>query len=186
MNLNDRANPDRLATPGATSGLATPPEITTAGDANPAYWLSRGAMVGLALGASAGSIIPILGTAIGAVGGTAAGCAIGLVMTIVASATRNQFPAEPGTVERRETLACLVTIWIPVLVFRDAAALLAIPAALGSIHALAAGTPIDGKVYTGNVSVLRQRICKLLPVAILLVIAFGWTVRWTTQGSFSV
>lgn len=183
MNLNDRTDLelDHLAALGPTYVAASAPVTTPAGGAipaggaNPAYWLARGSMVGLTLGASAGTIFPIFGTVIGALGGAAAGCAIGLVMTIVAAVTRNLFPAGPGTVEIREALACLVVIWSPVLLFRDFAGLLAIPAALGSIHALAAGTPVDAKVYTGDVSGLRQTICKLLPVVILVAIALGWT-----------
>jgi hypothetical protein len=155
-------------------------------DHHPARWAARGLMVGAALGLSAGSIIPLLGTAVGGAAGTAAGLGIGLAMSGFAALTRAVFPASPRAVEIRERVACLAIIWSVYVwlafVGPDMRAYSWMPllgAILGSIHTLAAGTPTRTRTYTGQVSVLRRRICNWLPWLILGVIATGWIIAWT-------
>jgi hypothetical protein len=145
-------------------------------------WVFRGFLVGLALGSSAGSVIPIAGTLVGAVIGAVFGLAIGLSTALFSVVTRRLFPTNPSRLEAREKIACLAVIWspIPVMFFVDTLrttdALILIPMALGSIHAVAAGTPAPNAVYTGNVSKVRVRVCKLLPIAILGLIAAMYIV----------
>jgi hypothetical protein len=153
-------------------------------NAHSLYWIVRGILVGLGLGASAGSIVPLFGTVIGGLGGSAAGLLIGLAMALFAGATRTWFPATDMTIQNRERIACLVIIWSPLLAFPNAAQLLAVPALIGSIHALAAGTPTKGAIYAGSVSEDRRKFCMMLPVAILGIIAVGWTVALTVGKAF--
>jgi hypothetical protein len=141
------------------------------------WWIVRGAMVGSALGGSAGSIYPILGTAIGFAGGFAAGTVIGAAMMLIAAVTRELLPANPKLVQLREQFFCLAVIWgLAFILARTAGSLVAIPATIGSIHALAAGTPTRQSIYAGPVSKFRRYICKGLPIGMLVVIAVGWTV----------
>jgi hypothetical protein len=143
---------------------------------HPIYWISRGMVVGLALGGTAGSIVPFIGTAIGAIFGVFAGFGIGVVVAMFALVTRALFPSTPCVIEIRERIACLAVIWAPVVLQGRAGHALAIPAALGSIHTLAAGTPTKLASYTGHVSAVRARICKGLPVVIISIIGAGWVV----------
>jgi hypothetical protein len=164
----DKATP----TPGSTEA------IRREDVADPSHWLARGILVGLALGGSVGSIIPFLGTGIGAFVGCIAGLAIGTLMTLFAAVTRHGSQSSPKEIEWRERSACLGIIWVGtwVLLAKGAGALVLIPAVLGSIHAMAAGTPTREKTYAGDVSEFRKRVCYRLPVAILAIIATGWII----------
>ncbi len=171
MQPTDRSFP----APTASASVAAP-------DDSPSFWVLRGILVGLTLGASAGSVYPIIGTGIGAVVGTVAGLAIGVATAIIALVTRYSFPAGPAAVQLRERIACVMVIWMPLLAFRDLAMLLAAPAVIGTIHALAAGTPARGALYSGNVSRARKMICKGLPLTMLTIIGVGWGVFTITNG----
>jgi hypothetical protein len=167
-----------LATAQPTSPI-TSPEVDID---HPIYWINRGLVVGLALGATAGSIVPFMGTAIGGVAGTVSGFGIGVVVAMFALVTRTLFPSTPRVIEIRERIACLAVIWAPVLVLGRSGQSLAIPAILGSIHALAAGTPTKLASYTGHVSLLRKRICRGLPVVMISVIGAGWVIAFVVLG----
>jgi hypothetical protein len=105
------------------------------------------------------------------------GTAIGVVMTALSATTRAAFSNNALAVERREQMLCLVVIWgLAVALGLTETSLLAVPAAIGSIHALASGTPTRLAVYAGHVPRWRRRICIGLPIAMLSVIAIGWTV----------
>jgi hypothetical protein len=170
--------------PASSFGPAAPMSNTAAlpDKARSIDWVSRGVLVGFALGTTAGSIVPMLGTAFGAVFGTIAGLGIGLAMAVFAAVTRAVAPAGPSAIELRERIACLAIIWTPVIVSGPELRALAIPAALGSIHALAAGTPTRMRCYTGVVSPIRARVCNGLPLVIISIIAVGWTIALIVMG----
>jgi hypothetical protein len=159
------------------TGQATQATPTEVNDNHPFRWVTRGMMVGAALGLTAGSILPFLGTAIGGGLGLGAGFGIGVAMAVFALVTRKLFPTSSRMIEIRERVACVAVIWAPVLL--PHLRVLAIPAALGSIHALAAGTPTRFQTYTGDVPLLRRRICNWLPWVILAIISVGWIIALT-------
>lgn len=169
----------------ATSTSGTISDTAKEDEAHPSHWLVRGILVGLALGGSVGSIIPFFGTGLGALVGCIAGLAIGTLMTLFAAVTRHGSYSSPTKVEWRERFACLGIIWVGtwVLLAKEAGALVLIPAVLGSIHAMAAGTPTREKTYAGDVSEFRKRVCHGLPVAILAIIATGWIIAMVRVAS---
>jgi hypothetical protein len=173
-----RVNTD-VATP-ASCSLQPPGALAVEAAADSAYWIARGLLVGLALGASAGSVVPLLGTVIGAVLGALFGFTIGLATALFATVTRRLFPAGPSKLEVRERIACLVVIWSPLPLlfigrtFTSSDLIALVPMGLGSIHAIAAGTPVAGAIYTGKVSKTRSQTCKLLPLVVLLLVAVGF------------
>jgi hypothetical protein len=188
MNLNDRIVDVSPTVPTGTglagqagqanqAGQGTPPTPAAVDDNHPLRWIVRGMMVGAALGLSAGSIIPFLGTLIGGGLGLSAGFCIGVAMALFAAITRKLFPTSPRAIEIRERIACLLIIWSPQLV--PASRSLVIPAVLGSIHALAAGTPTRFNTYAGEVSPMRRRVCNWLPWVILGIISAGWVIAMT-------
>jgi hypothetical protein len=143
-----------------------------------ANWVPRGMKVGFMNGLILGTIVPIIGNVIGAVVGMLAGIVIGIAVAFVCGIARAIFPHSRNRQNRERVLATL-TIVFPLLLITVTDTTtwwLWLPALPGVLHAVAAGTPEAGDVYTGDISDNRKMFVYFIPLISAVVIGLGFAI----------
>jgi hypothetical protein len=148
-----------------------------------ALWITRGLLVGVAHGAAAGTMFPIIGTVVGAIAGTGAGLVLGIAMAGLAAFTRHHSPVQGEELQNRERALVVVLIVAPFLVFSmfGKSSLWLLPALPGVIHSCIAGTPTPDHPFCGEVSNTRRKLLMRFPAAVAVLMLIGFAIIAISQ-----